>query len=170
MTDDANTHRERQHLLDHLATVGITAPIVDYPEHTSVEEGKKLRGTMTGTFTKNLLLKDKKGRLFFVTAYEDTDIDLKTLHTKIGAQGRLGFASPDVVLEHLHVGPGTLTPLALINDTEGRVTLVIDKELDGAEQVNFHPMTHTESIGLTWHNFTAFVTSTNRDAIIVDLT
>jgi Ala-tRNA(Pro) deacylase len=170
MTHDDTTQHERQRLLDHLAGIGISAPIVDYPEHTSIEEGKKLRGTMTGTFTKNLLLKDKKGRLFFVTAYEDTDIDLKTLHTKIGGQGRLGFASADVVLETLHVGPGTLTPLALINDTEGRVTLVVDKELDGAEQVNFHPMTHTESIGLSWADFAAFVASTDREPVVVDLT
>jgi len=169
MTDETTNHRERQYLLDHLADASITAPIVAYPEHSSIEEGKKLRGTMAGTFTKNLLLKDKKGRLFFVTAYEDTDIDLKTLHTKIGGQGRLGFASPDTVLEHLHVGPGTLTPLALFNDTDGRVTLVADQALEGAEQVNFHPMTHTESIGLSWTDFTSFLVSTGHEPVVVRL-
>ncbi len=30
-----------------------------------------MRGQMPGTFTKNLLLKDKKGRLFIVVAHED---------------------------------------------------------------------------------------------------
>jgi Ala-tRNA(Pro) deacylase len=65
---------------------------VPYPEHSSIEEGKRLRGDLPGTFTKNLLLRDKKGRLFFVTAFEDTDIDLKSLHTRIGARG--GSGSP----------------------------------------------------------------------------
>ena len=93
-------------------------------------------------------MKDKNGRLFFVTTFEDTDVDLKTLHTRIGAQGRLGFASPDAMTELLHVHPGTATPLGLMNDTENAVILV-DEALLGAEQLNFHPMTHTESIGLT---------------------
>jgi len=167
MTSDTNAARD--HLIEHIATLNINAPIVAYPEHTSVEEGKKLRGAMSGTFTKNLLLKDKKGRLFFVTAFEDTDIDLKTLHSKIGAQGRLGFASADVMIERLRVGPGTLTPLALIHDSEQSITLVIDAALEGAKQVNFHPMTHTESIGLSWPDFLAFVDSTNHEPLITAL-
>lgn len=84
----------RRRLLDHLAALGIDAPIVDYPAHSTVEEGKTLRAQMTGTFTKNLLLRDKKSRLFLLSAHEDTAVDLKTLHTRIGAQGRLGFAAP----------------------------------------------------------------------------
>jgi Ala-tRNA(Pro) deacylase len=160
----------RDHLLEHLAAIGISAPVVAYPAHTTVEEGKKLRGELPGTFTKNLLLKDKKGRLFFVTAFEDTDVDLKTLHTRIGAQGRLGFASAGTMAERLGVEPGTATPLALMNDTDNTVTLVVDHALAGAEQLNFHPMSHTESIGLTWPQFRAFVASSGREPLIVSLT
>ena len=95
MTWDSGHERlERDRLLARLLDLGIDAPVVPYPAHASIEEGKRLRGALPGAFTKNLLLKDKKGRLFFVTAFEDTDVDLKTLHTRIGAQGRLGFASP----------------------------------------------------------------------------
>jgi len=95
MTWDASRERlERDRLLARLLDLGIDAPVVRYPVHTSIEEGKRLRGSLPGTFTKNLLLKDKKGRLFFVTAFEDTDVDLKSLHTRIGAQGRLGLPPP----------------------------------------------------------------------------
>ncbi len=73
---------------------------------------------MLGTFTKNLLLKDKKGGLFFVTAHEDSDIDLRTLHTRIDARGRLGFAS-GVMFERLRVTPGPATPMSLFHDTDG---------------------------------------------------
>ena len=157
---------ERDALLAYLAGIGVQAPIVPYPEHTSVEEGKRLRGDLPGTFTKNLLLKDKKGALFFVTAHEDTDIDLKTLHTRIGARGRLGFASAETMIERLHVTPGTGTPLALLHDTEQVVTLVVDERLQDAVQVNFHPMTHTESIGLTWTDFTAFATASGHEPVV----
>lgn len=160
---------ERQRLLAYLNGLDINAPVVAYPAHTSIEEGKKLRGDLPGIFTKNLLLKDKKGRLFFVTAFEDTDIDLKTLHTKIGAQGRLGFAAREVMEQRLRVSPGTATPLALLHDTENTITLVADHVLEGAEQLNFHPMSHTESIGLSWEQFDAFLRSLDRAPVTVPL-
>jgi Ala-tRNA(Pro) deacylase len=163
--DQTEAH-ERALLLDYLDMMGVDAPIVPYPAHTTVEEGKRLRGELGGTFTKNLLLKDKKGNLFFVTAHEDTEIDLKTLHTRIDARGRLGFASPDVMAERLHVVPGTATPLALVHDTDATITLVVDKRLEGAEQLNFHPMIHTESIGLTWDDFTRFAAETRHPPVI----
>jgi Ala-tRNA(Pro) deacylase len=159
---------ERDRLLEFLAGAGIDAPIVSYPAHTTVKEGKRLRGDLPGVFTKNLLLKDKKHALFFVTAQEDTEIDLKTLHTKIGARGRLGFAAPDTMVDLLHVTPGTATPLALFNDTARSVTLVVDHALEGAEQLNFHPMIHTESIGLTWAQFTTFASACGRALVVVD--
>jgi Ala-tRNA(Pro) deacylase len=84
----------RERLLRRLDELGIAATMVPYPAHRTVEEGKALRGRMAGTFTKNLLLKDKKGRLFLVAAHEDRVIDLKTLHSRIGASGRVGFARP----------------------------------------------------------------------------
>ena len=167
---DAGRERlERDRLLARLLDLGIDAPVVRYPAHASIEEGKRLRGDLPGAFTKNLLLKDKKGRLFFVTAFEDTDIDLKTLHTRIGAQGRLGFASADAMAELLRVHSGTATPLELMNDTENVVTLVVDEVLLGAEQLNFHPMTHTESIGLTLPQFRSFVASCDREPLVVHL-
>jgi Ala-tRNA(Pro) deacylase len=61
------------------------------------------------------LLKDKKGKLFYVTAHEDTVVDLKTLHTRIDATG-LGSRRRRADL--LHVEPGTATPLALLHDGE----------------------------------------------------
>lgn len=163
---DETTERDR--LLEFLAGAGIDAPIVSYPAHTTVKEGQRLRGDLPGMFTKNLLLKDKKHALFFVTAQEDTEIALKTLHTKIGARGRLGFAAPDTMVDLLHVTPGTATPLALFNDTARSVTLVVDHALEGAEQLNFHPMIHIESIGLTWEQFTTFASACSRALVMVD--
>src|SRR6476659_8968322 len=120
-TDDA-----RSRLFDRFASLGITAPTVPYPARATIEEGKRLRGEMAGTFTKNLLLKDKKGRLFLLAIHEDRELDLKTLHTLVGAQGRLGFASGDRMIEILGVAPGALTPLGVINDRDGLVTVAID--------------------------------------------
>src|SRR5579863_5904702 len=132
--------RARQRLFERFAALGIDARTVPYPAHRTVEEGKALRGTMEGQFTKNLLLKDKKGRLFLIVAAEDQAVDLKILHTRIGASGRVGFAAPEQMREVLGIEPGALTPFGLINDRDRRVTPVIDATLLAADQVNFHPL------------------------------
>ncbi|MGK9250255.1 hypothetical protein KXR95_01760 [Paenibacillus humicus] len=87
-------------------SLSIEAPTVPYPASQTVEEGKRLRGEMNGTFTKNLLLKDKKGNLFLLAIHEDRILDLKVLHKQIGASGRLGFASADAMSEFLGLFQG----------------------------------------------------------------
>jgi Ala-tRNA(Pro) deacylase len=149
--------------------LGIEAPTVPYPAHRTVEEGKALRGRMAGRFTKNLLLKDRKGRLFLVVAHEDRVVDLKTLHTRIGASGQLSFAQADRMREVLAIEPGALTPLALLEDTAGLVTVVIDAGLMDADQLNFHPLVNTESTGIAPRQLIAFIASCGRDPLIVEL-
>lgn len=161
----------RARLLDQLEAIGLGAPpIADYPVHTTVEEGKQLRADLPGTFTKNLFLKDKKGRLFLLSTHEDTRVDLKTLHLAVGAQGRLGFASPDLMSELLGVEPGTVTPLGLMNDTTGAVSFVIEDALLRETELNFHPMTHTETIRLTPAQLLTFLDATGHQPITVGLT
>ncbi len=160
----------QERLFKMLGELGIAlTPAAPYPPHSTVEEGKALRGQMAGTFTKNLLLKDKKGRLFIVVAHEDRAIDLKTLHGRIGASGRVGFASAAQMRSVLGIDPGALTPFAIINDSEGLVTLVIDADLMGAAQLNFHPMVQTESVGLSPADLRAFIESCGRIPHVVNL-
>ena len=156
-------------LLGRFDELGIAAPTVPYPAHRTVEEGKALRGKMAGTFTKNLLLKDKKGRLFLVVAHEDGDVDLKKLHTRIGASGRLGFASAEQMRDVLDVEPGALTPLAVLNDPSNLVTTVIDASLMDVEQLNFHPLANTESTGISPQDLLSFIASCGREAMISEL-
>jgi Ala-tRNA(Pro) deacylase len=155
-------------LLKRLASLGIAAPTVVYPVHQTVEEGKLLRGALTGTFTKSLLLKDKKDRLFLLSIHEDRALDLKTAHTRLGATRRLGFASSERMIELLGVPPGALTPLALINDRERLVTAVIDAALLKSEQINFHPLVNTRSTGLRPADLLTFIRSCEREPMIVD--
>jgi len=65
-----------------------------------------LRGQILGGHTTNLFLKDKKGALFLVTALEDAQIALKTLHHRFGS-GRFSFGSPDAMRATLGVEPGS---------------------------------------------------------------
>ena len=94
---------------------------------------------IAGGHTKNLFLRDKKNALYLVVALEDAEIDLKGLHRLLGATGRFSFGSADLLREVLGVEPGSVTPFGAINDTQGRVTVVLDADADGARDAQLPP-------------------------------
>ncbi|NIR36455.1 MAG: prolyl-tRNA synthetase associated domain-containing protein, partial [Actinobacteria bacterium] len=54
--------------------------------------------------------------------------DLARLGSALGA-GRLSFASPERLLEHLGVTPGAVTPFAVVNDRAGSVRVAVAASL-----------------------------------------
>src|SRR3974390_3079798 len=113
-------------LLDRL---GIAHRTVTHVPLFTVEQSRALRGSIPGAHTKNLFLKDKKGALVLLTALEDASIELKSLHRRLGAVGRFSFGSADLLRETLGVEPGAVTPLAVMNDRDCRVSIVLDADL-----------------------------------------
>ncbi|HEX9903552.1 MAG TPA: prolyl-tRNA synthetase associated domain-containing protein, partial [Propylenella sp.] len=105
----------RTDLLAALERLGIAAETAEHPPLFTVEQSRALRGAIPGGHTKNLFLKDKKGAVFLVVAEEDAEIDMKTLHQRIGS-ARLSFGKPELLAELLGVIPGAVTPFGAIND------------------------------------------------------
>ena len=156
-----------EHLLAFLDRHGIHHHTVHHEALFTVEQSKALRGPIEGLHVKNLFLKDKKSRLFLVTAVESTQIDLKTLHSRIGGQGRLSFCSAEQLMEYLGVEPGSVTPLALINDPAHRVNFVVDPALLSGARINVHPLVNTMTSGLSLDGFKAFLALTGHQAHIL---
>jgi Ala-tRNA(Pro) deacylase len=152
-----------------LDRLGIETTRIDHEAVFTVAESKELRGTISGHHTKNLFLKDKKGRLFLVSALESTRIDLTRLHETLGASGRLSFGSAELLMEKLGVTPGSVTAFAVINDRAGDVTMVLDAGLMTGEPMNFHPLVNTATLGIARDDMLAFLRSTGHEALVVDL-
>jgi Ala-tRNA(Pro) deacylase len=153
-------------LLDRLGVVHST---VEHPPLFTVEESQVLRGEIPGGHSKNLFVKDKKSRLFLITAREDARLDLKRVHEAIGGSGRVSFGSGDLLEEVWGVKPGSVTPFGAINDTAGRVTVVLEKALLAEDPVNFHPLVNTATTSLPSDGIVAFLRATGHDPLIVDL-
>lgn len=147
-------------LFAYLETLGIQTDTMHHPAVFTVEESKRLRGEIQGAHVKNLFLKDKKSNLFLISALEDTRIDLKTIHDVIGGQGRVSFCSADQLREFLGVEPGSVTPLAVINDKEGRVKAILDERMMAFDRVNVHPLVNTMTTGLRRDDLITFMTAT----------
>src|ERR1700754_4941525 len=111
-----------QQLFARLEQLGIPQRTVEHPAVFTVEEAKALRGDLPGHHVKNLFLRNKKEEMWLGGALEDRAIDLKRPGQALGA-GRLYFGSADRVKRHLGVDSGSVTPLALINDSGRSVRL-----------------------------------------------
>lgn len=153
-----------------LDRLGIAHPTVSHQPLFTVEESQSLRGAIPGGHTKNLFLKDKKSALFLVTALEDAEIELKSLHRRLGATGRFSFGSADAMLETLGVLPGSVTPLGVINDTAHRVTVILDEALMRHDAINAHPLTNTMTTSIARNDLIRFLESTGHPPRIVPVT
>jgi Ala-tRNA(Pro) deacylase len=153
-----------------LDRLGIAHPTVRHPPLFTVEQSQGLRGAIPGGHTKNLFLKDKKDALFLVTALEDASIELKSLHRRLGAHGRFSFGSSDLMGETLGVAPGAVTPFGAINDSAGRVTVVLDAMLMEHAIINAHPLVNTMTTSIARDDLVKFLKSTGHPPRIMAVT
>jgi len=140
---------------------------IDHEAVFRVGEGEDIKHGIPGAHTKNLFLKDAKGRLWLISAKDDTVIELKRLHTVIGS-ARLSFGSAELMAETLGVTPGSVTAFSLVNDTERRVTFVLDSALAEAGRVNFHPLTNTATTTMSQAGFRRFLAALDITPLVVD--
>jgi Ala-tRNA(Pro) deacylase len=156
-------------LFARLDQLGLAYRTVEHPPVFTVEEAKALRGTLPGGHVKNLFLRNKKGdAMWLVVALEDRVIDLKALGERIGA-GRVSFGSAERLMAHLGVIPGAVTPLALINDCEVRVRVVIDAGLLDHDPVNVHPLVNSMTTAMAPGDLLRFVEACGHRPEILDL-
>ncbi len=155
----------REQLMDKLAQLGIAAPTVDHEAVFTVEESRRLRGDLPGGHIKNLFLKTKKGDLWLVVCLEDRRVDLKKLEKRLAA-GRFSFGKPELLMEVLGVEPGSVTPLSLINDSEKRVTVVLDEGLFDFDALYCHPLVNTASTRISPDELMTFVRDCGHEPVI----
>jgi Ala-tRNA(Pro) deacylase len=158
-----------QDLLAQLADLGIEAETVEHEPVFTVAESRPVKARIPGAHSKNLFVKDKKGRFFLITAKDETAIDLRRAHEAIGASGRLSFGSGDQLRELLGVEPGSVTPFAVANDRDGRVTMILDANLMEHERVNFHPLVNSMTTGVSRDDLVKFLRATGHDPVILRL-
>lgn len=152
-------------LLAFLAANGIQGPTFTHPPFNTVAESKTMRGAIPGAHTKNLFLRDGKKNYFLLTIAADTPVNLKALRGPLGARGSLSFGTPEALYEMLGVLPGSVTALALINDTAGVVKAAVDQELMKADAVACHPLTNERTTVLTPEALRAFFRLTGHEVM-----
>jgi Ala-tRNA(Pro) deacylase len=129
-------------------------------EHAPVFTGEEAAihwKDIPGAAVKNLFLRNKKGnRHYLVILGIDKEADLRSLAKLIG-DDRLSFGSPERLMAHLGVTPGSVSPFGLINDATRAVQVMVDQDLQHAERLIFHPNDNTASLTISGADFKRFL-------------
>lgn len=155
-------------LLALLERLGIGATTHHHAPAYTVEQGHAVWGGIPGIHCKNLFLKDAKARLWLVVAPADRRIDLKRLPDKIGS-ARISFGSAELLGEVLGIEPGSVTPFALVNDAERRVTPVLDSWMMSQPLVNYHPLRNDRTTTIAADDLLRFLRHTGHVPAVVGL-
>jgi len=155
-------------LLAELQKLGIEYRYVSHPAVFTSEQANEIMPDQRGAHCKNLFVKDRTDRKWLLTIPDDKKANLKNVAGIIGSQ-RLSFCNAEEMMECLGLTPGSVTPLAVINDTENQVTLYVDRNVMDWNIISCHPMANTATIAIFNNDFRKFITHTGHELNIVDL-
>jgi Ala-tRNA(Pro) deacylase len=141
----------------------------DHPPVFTVEDVHRLTPNLPGEKTKNLFFRDKKGRKhFLVVLPADKRVNLKALPDVLQSS-KISFGSPERLMKHLGIAPGSVSLLAIVNDQENRVEVIIDKSLWTSEAFQFHPLVNTSTLVISRDNIKKFLAATNHEVKFLDI-
>jgi Ala-tRNA(Pro) deacylase len=142
---------------DALAGLGIAVERHEHPPVATAVEADEHWSGIDAVHCKNLFLRNQKGtRHYLVIVQHRKRVDLRAVAEQIG-DGKLSFASPERLMTHLGVTPGSVSPFGLINDASHQVRVFLDRDLENATRISFHPNVNTVTVVLAFADFERFL-------------
>jgi Ala-tRNA(Pro) deacylase len=128
-----------------------------HPPVATVEAAEQYWTGIDATHCKNLFLRNQKGnRHYLVVLEHQKKADLRKVADQIG-DGKLSFGSPERLMTHLGLTPGSVSPFGLINDSNHAVRVVLDRDLKSATRLSFHPNINTVTFVVSAADFARFL-------------
>ena len=148
---------QEQQVCARLSELGIAYTRHEHPPVATVEEALEHWAALDATHCKNLFLRNQKGnRHYLVIIAASKRADLRSVADQIG-DGKLSFASPERLMAHLGLTPGSVSPFGLINDLDRAVRVFIDRDLKCAARLSFHPNVNTVTYTIAAADFARFL-------------
>lgn len=126
----------KEEIIAELRRLGIPFERFDHEKVFTIDASRRLPEWREDTSCKTLFLREKE-RYFLLMLPGGKRFSSRSL--RASGFRHVTFASPEKLSEMLGIYPGSVSALALINDTEGRVELFVDSELLGRELIDCHP-------------------------------
>lgn len=153
-----------------LARLEIPFTRVDHEAAFTMEDCAAISEALEVHICKNLLLTPRNRSAFYLLCLPaEKPFSTKDFSKLIGSS-RLSFATEEDLVALLGCHAGSASILGLMNDTEHRVTLAIDRAVAGDEWFGCHPCKNTSSLRLKTRDvLEKFLPATGHEAVIVDL-
>lgn len=152
-------------LYAYLDGMGISYEVEEHAPVFTIDEMRELG--IKGSVCKNLFLRDAKGRQHFLVVLPgDRQADLGALAAALGSS-KLSFASEERLMKHLGLTKGSVTPLAVIQDPDHTVQVLLDESLTGMDRLGVHPLVNTATLWISGADLLRFVRSCGNPVKIV---
>lgn len=155
---------------DLLDELGMEYQRTDHEEANTMEACNEIDKVLDVIICKNLFLCNRQKTKFYLLMMPgDKPFKTKDVSKQIGS-ARLSFADADAMEEYLHIKPGAVSVMGLMNDIEGHVQLLIDKPVLESEMLGCHPCVSTSSLKMkTKDVLEKFLPAVGHKPIVVDL-
>lgn len=155
---------------EYLAKLSIPFTRVDHEAAFTMEDCVAIGDALGVSICKNLLLTPRNRSAFYLLCMPgDKPFSTKDFSKLIGSS-RLSFASEEDLVALLGCHAGSASILGLMNDTEHRVTLAIDRAVAEAEWFGCHPCKNTSSLRLKTEDVLhKFLPAVGHEVTIVEL-
>ena len=152
---------KRAAVIQKLEELGISFKLCEHDAvytMNDIKESDKTDAPEGGIIVKNLFLKEHNSEKYFlVVASPGKNADIKSLRRFLGTKP-LSFATEEQLCEILSVERGAVSPLAVINDKNGAVSLIIDDTLKGSV-LGVHPNENTSTLYITYSDLEKYAGS-----------
>ena len=118
----------------------------DHEVTATIEDCHEIDQLLGISICKNLFLCNRqKTNYYLLMMPGEKPFKTKDLSAQIGS-ARLSFGDAQAMEQYLNLTPGSVTVLALMNDPEQRVRLLIDRDVLQQEYIGCHPCINTSSL------------------------
>lgn len=146
--DEGRSERERR-CYDLLDALGIEFWRMDHEHADTIEACREVEGLLGCVICKNLFLCNRQQTEFYLLIMPGgKPFKTKYLSAQIGSS-RLSFGGAEDMERLLGVTPGSVSLLGLMNDREGKVRLLVDRDLTEDAFFGCHPCINTSSLRMT---------------------
>ena len=126
----------KQETYDYLRARGVAFEITEHPAVFNMEECAAVDMPYPEDDAKNIFVRDaKKQNYHLITIRHDKRVNLKEFQRRHGTT-------------RLHLTPGSVTPLGLLNDPDRSVQFYLDRDFEGG-RIGVHPNDNTATVWLS---------------------
>lgn len=155
---------------DLLDKLGIAYLRTDHEEANTMEACNAIDRILDVTICKNLFLCNRQMTKFYLLMMPGNKPFRTRIVSKLIGSARLSFADAAHMESFLHIRPGAVSVMGLMNDRDNRVQLLIDREVASSEYLGCHPCVSTSSLKMRTEDvLTKFLPAVHHEPVIIDL-